>query len=46
MFQKREIIEYGLITAATTCVTIPVLIAYLFFRKQIVRTTVLSGLKS
>lgn len=46
MFQKRFVVEYGLISAAATVCVFPLLIAFAIFRKRIVRGVALTGMKS
>jgi len=44
-FQKRYTIEYGPMVAACTIAIIPMLIIYIVFRKRIIESFVLSGMK-
>lgn len=44
-FQKRYTIEYGPMMAACTIAIIPIAIIYIIFRKQIIESFILSGMK-
>lgn len=44
-FQKRYTIEYGPMMAACTIAIIPMLVIYIVFRKRIIESFVLSGMK-
>lgn len=45
VFQKRFTIEYGPMMAACTIATLPLILAFAIFRRRIVESFVLSGLK-
>jgi multiple sugar transport system permease protein len=46
IFQGRYTTEYGVMMAAATVATLPVILAFLLFQKQIIKGIALSGLKA
>ena len=45
MFQKRFAVDYGSVSAAAAVLILPVLIAFVIFRRRIVKGITLTGLK-
>lgn len=45
MFQQRYTVEYGLMTAAASVTTIPMIIVFIFLRRHLIEGITLSGLK-